>query len=425
VSANIRWDGNSRFSPTVRWENFWGVGIGWRIDKETFMQNISWINALKFRSSYGQLGNDDIGTYYAYPAFYALGYNNAAEPGALQSQLDNPLLTWESNNSFDAGIDFGIFKNRVRGSVEYYDRRSNGLIFDVQLPLSTGGFVVPTNIGNMYNKGWEFDITGDIFRAKNFIWEMHVNASTLKNRITKMPESNKEQISGTKKLKEGVSRYEYWLREWYGVDPANGSALYRANTYIASNSTIITKANGSIDTVTTDINNARYHYAGSSIPTLFGGLENTFTYKNFELNVLLQYQIGGKVYDGTYAALMHPGTYGTALHKDILNRWMKPGDITNVPRMDNSKTGIYDAASDRWLIDASFLNVRSITLSYKLPSALISKVKGQEGSFFIGTENVAFFSKRKGMNVNQSFDGTTSNVYTPARIITAGFSLNF
>jgi hypothetical protein len=104
---------------------------------------------------------------------------------------------------------------------------------------------------------------------------------------------------------------------------------------------------------------------------------------------------------------------------------MKPGDITNVPRMDNSKTGIYDAASDRWLIDASFLNVRSITLSYKLPSALISKVKGQEGSFFIGTENVAFFSKRKGMNVNQSFDGTTSNVYTPARIITAGFSLNF
>jgi TonB-linked SusC/RagA family outer membrane protein len=425
VSANIRWDGNSRFSPTVRWENFWGVGIGWRIDKETFMQNISWINALKFRSSYGQLGNDDIGTYYAYPAFYALGYNNAAEPGALQSQLDNPLLTWESNNSFDAGIDFGIFKNRVRGSVEYYDRRSNGLIFDVQLPLSTGGFVVPTNIGNMYNKGWEFDITGDIFRAKNFIWEMHVNASTLKNRITKMPESNKEQISGTKKLKEGVSRYEYWLREWYGVDPANGSALYRANTYIASNSTIITKANGSIDTVTTDINNARYHYAGSSIPKLFGGFENTFTYKNFELNVLLQYQIGGKVYDGTYAALMHPGTYGTALHKDILNRWMKPGDITNVPRMDNSKTGIYDAASDRWLIDASFLNVRSITLSYKLPSALISKVKGQEGSFFIGTENVAFFSKRKGMNVNQSFDGTTSNVYTPARIITAGFSLNF
>jgi hypothetical protein len=93
--------------------------------------------------------------------------------------------------------------------------------------------------------------------------------------------------------------------------------------------------------------------------------------------------------------------------------------------MDNSKVGVFDAASDRWLIDASFLNVRSITLSYKLPAALISKINGQEGSFFVGTENVALISKRKGMNVNQSFDGTTSNVYTPARIITAGININF
>ena len=119
ISGNIRWDGNSRFSPDVRWESFWGVGIGWRIDKEKFMANVPFINSLKLRSSYGQLGNDDIGTYYAYPAFYALGYNNAAEPGALQSQLDNPLLTWESNNSFDIGLDFALFKNRVRGSFEY------------------------------------------------------------------------------------------------------------------------------------------------------------------------------------------------------------------------------------------------------------------------------------------------------------------
>lgn len=425
ISGNMRWDGNSRFSPDVRWESFWGVGIGWRIDKEKFMDKLSFINALKLRSSYGQLGNDDIGTYYAYPAFYALGYNNAAEPGALQSQLDNPLLTWESNNSFDLGLDFGLFKNRVRGSIEYYDRRSNGLIFDVQLPLSTGGFVVPTNIGNMYNKGFEIEVAGDVIRKRDFNWELKVNASTIKNRITKMPDANKEQISGTKKLAEGVSRYEYWLREWYGVDATDGVALYRANTWNAATCRIFDNGKGGKDTVTTDLNNGKYHYAGSSIPKLFGGVENTFTYKGFELNVLLQYQLGGKVYDGTYAALMHAGTYGTALHADALKRWTKPGDITDVPRMDNSKVGVFDAASDRWLIDASFLNIRSITFSYKLPKALISKMKAQDGSFFIGTENVALISKRKGMNVNQSFDGTTSNTYTPARIITAGLNLNF
>ncbi|MGB3088549.1 MAG: SusC/RagA family TonB-linked outer membrane protein [Chitinophagaceae bacterium] len=425
VSGNIRWDGNSRFSPDVRWENFWGVGVGWRIDKEKFMEKLPFINALKLRSSYGQLGNDDIGTYYAYPAFYALGYNNALEPGALQSQLDNPLLTWESNNSFDIGLDFGLFKNRVRGSIEYYNRQSEGLIFDVQLPLSTGGFVVPTNIGNMVNKGIEVEVAGDIIKTRNFNWELKVNASTVKNEITKMPPSNPEQISGTKKLTVGVSRYEYWLREWMGVDKTDGVALYRANLWNAATCRLIPNNKGGNDTVTTDINNGRYHFAGSSIPKLFGGFENTFTYKSHELNVLVQYQIGGKVYDGTYAALMHAGTYGTALHVDALNRWTKPGDITNVPRMDNSKVGVFDAASDRWLIDASFLNIRSINLSYKLPKSLISKISAQDGSFFLGTENVALFSKRKGMNVNQSFDGTTSNTYTPARIITAGINLNF
>ncbi|MBK6937217.1 MAG: SusC/RagA family TonB-linked outer membrane protein [Chitinophagaceae bacterium] len=425
ISGNIRSDGNSRFAKDVRWENFWGVGFAWRLDKEKIFEHANFINSLKLRTSYGQLGNDNVGTYYAYQAFYSLGYNNAAEPGALQSQLENIPLTWESNNTFDLGVDFALFKNRIRGSFEFYDRRSVGLIFDVQTPLSTGGFVVPTNIGNMYNKGIEAEIAADVFKSKDFNWELKINASTIKNRITKMPDANPEQISGTKKYSVGHSIYDYWLRDWYGVDPQDGAALYRFNIYNPANCRIIDKGMGKKDTVTTDQNNGKYIYAGSSIPKLYGGIENTFTYAGFELNILLQYQIGGKVYDGTYAALMHTGTYGTALHKDALNRWTKPGDITNVPRMDNSKGGVYDAASSRWLIDASFLNVRSITLSYKMPTSLVEKMSAASGSFFVGAENVALFSKRYGMNVNQSFDGTTSNVYTPARIITAGFTFNF
>ncbi len=424
ISANTRWDGNSRFSPDVRWENFWGIGGAWRVDKENFMASMGAVSSLKLRASYGQLGNDDIGTYYAYQAFYALGYNNASEPGSLQSQLPNAPLTWESNNNFDLGIDFGFFRNRLRGSFEYYNRKSAGLIFNIQLPPSVGGFSVPTNIGNMFNKGIEFDIAADIIRKKDFNWEFKVNASTIKNEITKMPEQNKEVISGTKKLMAGHSIYDYWLREWYGVDPTTGAALYRSDNF-NSTSFIIDKGDGLKDTVTTDHNNARYHYNSSAIPKLFGGFENTFTYKNFELNFLIQYQIGGKVYDGVYASLMSPGDYGSSLHKDALNRWKQPGDVTNVPRMDNSKTGIFDAASDRWLIDASFINIRSINLSYQLPASLLSKMNAKGGSFFLGTENVALLSRRKGMNVNQSFAGTTSNVYTPSRIITAGINLNF
>jgi TonB-linked SusC/RagA family outer membrane protein len=425
LSANLRRDGNSRFSQKVRWENFWGAGLAWRVDKEKFMTGLSFINTLKLRTSYGQLGNDDISTYYAYQALYDLDYNNALEPGAVQGQLPNEPLTWESANTFDVGMDFGLFRDRIRGTIEYYKRVNKDLIFNLTTPVSTGGFIVPTNIGDMYNKGFEIEIGGDVIRKKDFNWAININASTVKNRITKMPDQNKEVIDGTKKLKEGQSRYDFWLREWYGVDKTDGVALYRANIWNAATCRIFTNSKGLPDTATTDFNNAKFHYNGTAIPKLFGGVENTFSYKGIELNVLLQYQIGGKVYDATYAALMNAGSYGAALHVDELKRWTRPGDITNVPRMDNSKTGIFDGASDRWLTDASFLNIRSVTVSYQLPKSLVSRIKGKEASFFVGTENVALISKRKGMNVNQSFAGTTSNVYTPARIITAGLSFNF
>jgi hypothetical protein len=224
---------------------------------------------------------------------------------------------------------------------------------------------------------------------------------------------------------EGHSLYDYWLRDWYGVDPTDGVGLYVANNGLATGVRLLPNSKGGVDSVTPDHNNAKYHYAGSAIPKLFGGIENTFSFKGFELSFLLQYQIGGKVYDAAYADLMHPGEYGAALHVDALKRWTKPGDITIMPRMQNSADGIYNAQSDRWLIDASFLNIRSITLSYQIPRSVVSKITAQEASIFVGSENVALFSKRKGMNVNQSFTGVTSNVYTPARIITAGITLNF
>ncbi|MBK7678450.1 MAG: hypothetical protein IPJ29_03425 [Chitinophagaceae bacterium] len=208
------------------------------------------------------------------------------------------------------------------------------------------------------------------------------------------------------------------------MDKTDGVALYRANFMSVATRRLILKNKGGQDTVTTNINNGRFEFCRQLYSNFYGGFENTFTYKSLELNVLVQYQIGGKVYDGTYAALMHAGTYGTALHVDALNRWTKPGDITNVPRMDNSKVGVFDAASDRWLIDASFLNIRSINLSYDLPKSLISKIRVQDGSFFLGRKPCLFL-KRKGMNDNQSFDGITSNTYPPARIITAGINLNF
>jgi TonB-linked SusC/RagA family outer membrane protein len=428
VSFSARRDGSSKFFRDTRWGTFYSVSGAWRLDQEEFIQAIPLINTLKLRSSYGQTGNDGGGntqegasiSYYAWQPLYALGWNNASEAGILQSSLGNRALEWESSNSYDIGLEFGILKNRISGTIEYFDRRSSNLIFDVPLPLSAGITTETRNIGTMYNKGVEVQLSFEPVRRGDFTWRIDVNATRLKNRITKMPEENPEIIDGTKKLKEGSSIYDFWLREYKGVDPNTGNALYRAANFVASNS-FITETG---DTLTTSINNARYHYNGTSIPKLTGGFSNTFRYKGLSLSALVVYQIGGKVYDGAYAALMGSGGYGSAKHVDILNRWQKPGDITNVPRMDIGRTADFDAASDRWLIDASYLNIRSVTLSYSLPKIFANKLFLQNAQIYVSGENFFIKSRRTGMNVQQNFAGTTGNVFSAAKSVVTGISFS-
>ncbi|MBC6608790.1 TonB-dependent receptor [Hymenobacter sp. BT188] len=417
LSGSYRRDGSSRFYKDVRWGSFWSVGASWRLDKETFFTLPTWVDMVKLRSSYGQVGNEEIGDYYGWQALYTLGRNNAAEPGFSQETLGNRGLIWEKNNSFDAGVEFSLFKNRMNGSAEYFNRESEDLLFEVQLPLSSGVASRIENIGAMYNRGVELRLAGDVLKTKAFTWNVDVNWTTFKNEITRLP--YEEVVSGTKKLKVGEDLQAFWLRDYYGVDPENGDALYRAITYNESNSKII----GS-DTVTSNANNGRFHYAGSAIPKFSGGFTNTFTVKGFTLSALVTYSVGGKFYDGQYATLMNHGTYGGAMHEDMLNRWQNPGDITNVPRLQVGNTVNLAAASDRWLVDASYLNFRSVSLGYNIPASLTTKLKLRNVNLFATGENLALVSRRKGMNVAQTFSGTTSAVYVPSRVLSLGMNLS-
>lgn len=427
VSASIRRDGNSRFASESRWGNFWSVGGGWKIDKEKFMRNISWIDALKLRGSYGVVGNADGIGFYAYQGLYIF-QNNANEPGIVQSQTSslNRELTWEKNTQFDIGIDFSLFKSRINGSIEYYNRGSKDLLFSVPQALSSGILTINKNTATMYNKGIELQLNGDVIRTKDFIWNMNVNMSTVKNEITKMPESVPEFVSGTKKLAVGQSLFGYWLRTYYGVDPTDGAALYVAdNTSSTNGRRILTNKDGGNDTLTTLASNGKFAYHGSTIPDLYGSFTQSFTYKGFTLSALFTFQLGGLTFDGAHQALMSSGNYGGALSTEALNRWQKPGDITNVPRMDNGRTVDFNATSSRWLIDGSYLNIRTITLAYQLPKSILTKMKISSSSVYVSAENLAYFSRRKGLNNQQAFSGVTSNAYPPSRVISAGISLNF
>jgi TonB-linked SusC/RagA family outer membrane protein len=419
-SLGARRDGNSKFSKEFRVGKFWSTSAAWILSKERFLQNSRFINFLKVRSSYGTTGSDAGVSFYASKTLYALGRNNGLTPGIFQSSIGFDSLKWEANKQFDIALEVEFLKGRVKVSAEYYKRTSANLLFNVPLPVSSGFTSVLKNVGSLYNKGYELSLNADVLRYRDFTWNINVNATTLENRFTELPQ--KEIISGTKKLEVGKSLYDYWLRQWYGVDPTDGVALFLAQNTTAADVRISKTG----EFVTPNINNAKFDYSGSAIPDWYGGITSTFGYKGFTLSVLANWQIGGLTYDDTYAAYMHSGTYGSSLHKDILNRWQKPGDITNVPRMDNAQTSIFGAVSSRWLTDASFLNIQNITLSYDFRNTNFFNLKNiSNARFYISAENVNMFTKRAGMNPAQSFTGVTSVGYIPGRVFNFGVNLNF
>lgn len=425
VSGSIRTDGSSRFSKDVRWGTFWSVGGAWRISQENFLKDVSWIDELKIRSSYGEVGNDsnlDNGalSFFAFQTLAGLGFNNAAEAGTVLTSPGNSELTWETNTQTDVAVEFSLFKGRLSGSVEYYNRDTDDLIFDVPLPVSSGFDSAPRNIGSMFNRGVEISISADIFKGENFRWNFTANASTIKNEFTKLPQD--EIITGTKKLVVGRSIFDYWLRDWYGVDPADGSALYiPTEAAITANGADIRTVNGTV--VTTNQNNGKFDFVGTAIPDLFGSFQNTFQYKGFSFSTLFTYQIGGETYDTNYAAIMSAGTYGTALSTDILKAWKKPGDITNVPRMDVTKTAQFNAASDRWLVGSDFLSLRQVSISYDFPQSILEYLGVDGFKLYANGENLFSITSRKGLEPNQNFNGTTQNRFTPARVLTLGINL--
>jgi TonB-linked SusC/RagA family outer membrane protein len=429
ASASFRRDGSSKFHPDGRWGNFWSVGTGWNVKKESFLEGMDWLNDLKLRGSIGQVGNDFHTNhialdFLAYMPTYAIGENNDTQIGIKGISLGSPDLRWEKNTQTDIALDFAVFKNRISGSVEFYYRITDDLIFDVPLPATSGFSFQKQNIGTMFNRGVELNLNFQVLRDTNFKWDVNVNATTIDNEITYLPQD--EIITGTKKLKAGHSMYDYWLRSWYGVNPNNGDALYKLDSAMdtPANAAKVFVING--ERVTNDQNLALFEYQGKATPDLSGSFSNTFKYNGISLNILCTYGIGGKTYDSQYAGLMQQGSSnGSAFHKEILNRWQNPGDVTDVPRLDSSKQAIFNAASSRWLVDASYVTIRQIGLSYDLPKSLLNKVKISNMRLTANAENLWSFTKRIGMDPAQSFSGVTSNRFAPSRIFSAGLSFNF
>ncbi|MVN93084.1 SusC/RagA family TonB-linked outer membrane protein [Mucilaginibacter aquatilis] len=420
LEASVRRDGLSKLSSENRWGTFASFGAGWRIDREDFMRAVSWVDLLKLRGSWGTVGNKDIPGLYSYQTFYNPA-NNALEPGFIAATtLGNVNIKWETQRMTDIGLEFGLFKNRLQGTFEYFDRGTNNLVFLVPLPRSSGYLNQYDNIGRFSNRGFELSLSGDVVRSKNFNWNLNTNFTRLKNKVLELPNAA-PIVDGIVRLEEGRSRYDFYTRIYKGVDPADGAALYvpKPGTAAANLRTV----NG--ESVTTSQSDALLDYTGdSALPDLSGAVTNTFTYKDFTFSFLVNYQLGGKIYDTNYASLMSVGSYGGGIHKDALNSWHNPGDITSIPRLDQANAANLYAGSSRWLTSASYLWFRNATITYNLPKSLISKVEVKNARIFFSGENLYMIGSRKGMDASQTVGGTVTNAYVPQRILSLGLNVS-
>jgi TonB-linked SusC/RagA family outer membrane protein len=426
LEGSLRRDGSSRFNKSSRWGTFYSVGGSWSISKEAFMEDFSWVDDLRAKVSYGQVGNKSIlnsdGTqnYYGYQSFYDLGSNNGTEPGLLISSVASPDLKWESVNSFNAGFSFSLFKKRLFGEFDFFKKGSDNLIFSIPQPLSDPVTSIVTNIGSMYNTGVEFQLGGDLIRTGDFTWGMITNWTMFKNKITKLPAETPTITTGTKRREVGGDYYRYWLRQYAGVDPSDGSALYipADGTPAASMRTV----NGT--QYVTNQTLAKFGYSGTAIPDLIGSVNNSFRYKDLSLSFLITYQLGGKFYDSVYQDLMSISSYGKALHKDILNSWTLANPNSATPRIDAGATTNINATSSRFLVSASYISFRNVNLSYNLPKNWLNKVDISNARVFVAGENLGLISRRRGMNPSESFDGLNANTYLPSRIFSLGVNFS-
>lgn len=425
VSGSYRRDGSSRFSEMVRWGDFWSVGAAWTIDKEEFMKKAKFIDMLKLRVSYGVVGNDDLDSYYPWRATYSV--NNNGEPGYVQSSLGNRDLTWETSKNFDAALEFNLFDRRLNGSVEYFHRVSSDLLFSVPQPISSGVSSIDINASSMFNKGVELVLDGKIIDKNNFRLNIFGNATYLKNRITELP--LEPYTTSIYKIEEGHSRYDFWLRQWFGVNPDTGYNLFKADLeqYEFEESELI-DVNGV--QCTEDINKSCYEFSGTAMPALTGGFGANLGWKNFNLKFNFYYQLGAKFFASVYRNLMTGSTIYWAQHKDLLNRWREPGDITDVPKVTagTDMTNIEAGNSTRWLFSANMIELVNVNLSYDLPSRFLQSKNISGATVYVSADNALMFAAKRGMYPRRNFHAgfiANPDVYAPSRIVSFGLTLTF
>ena len=491
LSGSLRRDASSRFHPDHRWGTFWSVGGAWLINKEKFMQDIKWVDELKFKISYGSQGNDNIVASddylnsYRYADVFRI-INSGGNVSTSFNQKGTKDITWETQGNFNTGIEFQLFK-KLSGSLEWYYRKTTDMLYSFAVAPSNGYSSYYDNVGDMYNTGFELELNYNVIHTKDIDWDIRLNVSTLKNRISKLDDDKKTNVvygidgkawegynSENFYITENQSMYSWYMKDWAGVNPENGKPQWWKNVYEQQqqrdeNGNLIwvkdADGNDTTEPVMEDVwynrNGVKYAskaeadaandpfkrrkvadrektetYADAdyyvinktTVAPIFGGFGTSLKAYGFDFTINFTYQLGGKQYDSTYAQFMAPPTTSNAgynFHKDILDSWSPTNTASETPRWQFSDQ-YSSSMSTRFLTDASYLNIQNINIGYTFPKKWTTKLQVNNLRVYCSAENVYYWSKRKGFDPRQTYSGTINATrYAPIRSISAGISATF
>ncbi len=396
VSLSARVDGDSRFGEDERYGFFPAGSVGWVLSEEDFMKEQNVLSFLKLRASYGLTGNTPT-TNFPSRGLWGGEFGYAGLGGIAPTQSRNPDLKWENTAQLDVGLDFGLFKGRISGEIDYYIKNTDDLLLDVNVPSSTGFETQTRNVGELENKGFEFvlntrNIEGD------FSWNTNINLAFNQNELVDL---QGQVIEGgfINRAVEGESIGVYFAPEYAGVDPQNGDALYYLNTLLPG-------GDRSRET-TNNINDAERVVIGDPNPDFIYGMNNNFSWKGIELTVFIQGVQGNDAYNG--AGVFQMDGFGWFDNQDarVLDRWQQPGDQTDIPQLRFLGGS---AESSRFLEDASYLRLKTVTLAYTLPKNLTYKLKIDRIRVYATGQNLATITDYQGWDPEVNADYLAGNI---------------
>ncbi|MBD1422242.1 SusC/RagA family TonB-linked outer membrane protein [Sphingobacterium chuzhouense] len=419
LTANLRTDGSSRFGRDNRWATFPSFAAAWRVLEEDFIQDLPIISDLKLRASWGITGNQNIGNYASY-SLYAGGNNYLGMPGFIPSVLGDRNLKWETTRQADIGVDVGLFDNRISILADYYHKKTSDLLIGVPILTNSGYINRFTNSGDIENKGFEFELTTRNLIG-DFKWSTSLNMTFNRNKVLALPAGVDNILGGVGNLniaQEGLPLGSFYGWKMIGVNPQTGMIDYEDK-------------DGQPTTPTDDQDR---QIIGNPHPDFFGGITNTFQYKNFDFSVMGQFSYGNDMFNYTLASGLEGYNASSNAFIDWVDRWRQPGDVTDVPR---PSPGSFDngAISDRFVQDGSFFRLRNITLGYSLPQSVTERLKVNKLRAYVTVQNAYVFTKYRGFDpeVSSSHGGANTGLiygydygsYPQPRIFTAGVNLSF